>query len=136
MTSPLDPVVDDCNRTFFESAAAGVLRIQACAVCGLHRHPPHERCPRCHGAEVVWREAGSTGRIWSFVVGHPPLPGPFAEIAPVTVVLADLDEPEGIRVMGTLLDAGDRTPEIGDPVEIVFASVAGGPVLPHWRLAP
>jgi len=52
---------------------------------------------------------------------------------PVTVVLVALDEPAGIRCLGTLLDSS-REPAIGDPVEVVFDSVAGGPVLPHYRL--
>ena len=126
---------DDVNREFFDAAARGELHIQACAACGLARHPPQLRCPSCRSADVVWEPASGQGRVWSFVTAHPPLPSGFAELVPLTVVLVELDDPAGIRLLGTLLEvAADEVPAIGDPVEAVFRSVADGPVLPHFRL--
>jgi len=126
--------IDDVNRPFYEGATRGELLIQRCAACGRHRHPPQIRCPICHSDEVAWTASSGTGTVWSFVVAHPPLPGPFLTLAPVTVVLVALDDPPGIRLLGTLVESEGSTVVIGDRVEVAFTSVAGGPVLPHFRL--
>ncbi|WP_241267387.1 zinc ribbon domain-containing protein, partial [Streptomyces scabichelini] len=48
MTMPgelLSPVLDDDGAPFWEYAARGELRIQACADCGELRFPPRPCCP-------------------------------------------------------------------------------------------
>lgn len=133
--SPFTPSIDEVNAPFYEGAANGELCIQRCESCGQHRHPPQQRCPNCHSDKVGWSVPKGSAKIFSFVIAHPPLPAGFAEIAPVPVALVELDDIAGIRLVGTLLDVGDRTPQIGDSVVVVFESVAGGPILPHYRFA-
>lgn len=135
ISSPFDPVVDEVNAPFYEGAAAGELRIQCCSSCSRHRHPPQRRCPSCHSDQVAWTTSSGKGTIFSFVVAHPPLPTEFARLAPLAVALVELDDLVGIRLVGTLLDTKDAPIAIGDRVEVAFESVAGGPLLPHYRLA-
>jgi len=116
---------------WFEGARRGELRIQACLACGRLRHPPGPRCPWCHSAGQEWRTVSGEGRVWSFVVPHPPLLPGFSELAPYNVVIVELVEDPTIRVTGQLVaragDApGDLDPStivIGEPVRAVFLPV-------------
>jgi uncharacterized OB-fold protein len=129
---PMLPLETPETAGYFEGARLGELRIQACRVCGRLRHPPCPRCPWCHSADREWRAVSGRGRIWSFVVPHPPLLPGFTELAPYNVVLVELDEDPTIRVTGNLVAvAGGRPDEIdpgtiviGEPVRAVFHPVA------------
>ena len=57
-TSPMLPLVTPDTAFFWEGTAAGELRIQRCAKCGVLRHPPGPMCPACGEAStagVAWR---------------------------------------------------------------------------------
>ncbi len=43
------------------------------------------------------------GRVWSYVVAHPPLLPDYAALAPYNVVLVELDEAPRIRLVGNLV---------------------------------
>jgi len=58
------------------------------------------------------------GRVWSFIVPHPPLLPGFTELAPYNVIVVEIDEDPTIRLTGNLvLQAGGRPDEI-DPATI------------------
>ena len=142
---PLLPLPDDVSAPFFEFCAAGELRIQRCAVCGLRRMPPLPRCAQCGSFEVEWEPMSGRGRVWSVVVVHPPLLPAYAAQAPYNVVVVELDDDPRIRLVGNVVDAPDarldsvdpHTVAIGDRVEVVFspplADDEGEIVLPRWR---
>ena len=68
----LDPVTDADGAPFWEYAARGELRVQACADCGELRFPPRPCCPHCQsfdervapgvrpGPDLVVRRPAST----------------------------------------------------------------------------
>jgi uncharacterized OB-fold protein len=78
------------------------------------------------------------GRVWSYVVPHPPLLPDYAEQAPYPVVLVELAEAPRIRLVGNLVaKAGARLDSvavervrIGARVRVVF----DGAGLPQWVL--
>ncbi len=82
------------------------------------------------------------GRIWSFVVPHPPLLAAYAEQAPYNVVVVELDDDPSIRFVGNVVAAPDgrlddvdpAILEIGQAVEVCFAPPVEDIVLPRWRL--
>jgi uncharacterized OB-fold protein len=86
-----------------------------------------------------WRTVSGEGRIWSFVVAHPPLLPAYAAIAPYPVLTVELVEDPTIRVVGQLvggpeLDARAVDPatiEIGDAVRVVFARIEDV-MVPRW----
>jgi uncharacterized OB-fold protein len=131
-----DPMV----APFFAAAAAGELRIQACAVCGRLRHPPRPVCPWCHSFDHEWRRMSGRGTVWSFVVAHPPLLPAYAEYAPYNVVVVALDEDPLIRLVGNVVAGGDAPINsvdpaaiaIGQAVTVVFPPPVDGVVLPRW----
>jgi uncharacterized OB-fold protein len=134
------PAVSEDSAAFWDGTAAGELRIQACTSCGRLRFPPRPMCPRCRSLEHEWRAMSGRGRIWSFVVPHPPLLPAFAELAPYNVVVVELDEDPTIRLVGNLLDSPDgainevdpATIRIGESVRVVFQPAGEDVVLPRW----
>ncbi|WP_413758490.1 Zn-ribbon domain-containing OB-fold protein [Streptomyces sp. MMBL 11-3] len=140
----LAPVVDDDGAPFWEYAARGELRVQACAGagCGEPRFPPRPCCPHCHSFDSEWRATSGRGRIWSYVVPHPPLLPDYAAQAPYNVIVVELAEAPRIRLVGNLVAAPDAPlnsvpPErirIGARVQVVFTSSADGVRLPRWVL--
>ncbi|WP_344014644.1 Zn-ribbon domain-containing OB-fold protein [Streptomyces thermospinosisporus] len=99
----LQPVTDTDGAPFWEYARKGELRVQACADCGELRFPPRPCCPHCRSFVSQWRPMSGRGRIWSYVVPHPPLLPGYAELAPYNVVLVELDDAPRIRLAGNLV---------------------------------
>jgi uncharacterized OB-fold protein len=101
----LTPATDDDGAPFWDYARAGELRVQACAACGRLRFPPR---PCMSGR----------GRIWSYVVPHPPLLPDYAAQAPYNVILVELAEDPRIRLVGNLVTAPDAPLNSLDPARI------------------
>lgn len=131
----LRPVTDTDGAPFWEYAAQGELRVQACAGCGELRFPPRPCCPGCQSFDSEWRLMSGRGRVWSYVVAHPPLLPDYAAQAPYNVVVVELDEAPRIRLVGNLVTGAGRPlgslpPEslrIGARVRAVFHDG-----LPQW----
>jgi uncharacterized OB-fold protein len=130
-SAPLRPVPDpdDASAGFWEACARHELVLQTCASCGVVRFPPRPMCPACTSFDHTWVPASGRGRVWSWVVAHPPVLPAFADRAPYNVVVVELDE--GVRIIGNLLDS----PEIreGMNVEVAWEDVEDGVSLPVWR---
>ncbi|QJT02374.1 OB-fold domain-containing protein [Streptomyces asoensis] len=134
----LTPVTDADGAPFWRYAAQGELRVQACTDCGEPRFPPRPCCPHCQSFASEWRRMSGRGRIWSYVVPHPPLLPDYAAQAPYNVILVELAEAPRIRMVGNLVSgpgaplnslSPDRV-RIGARVQVVF----DGDGLPQWVL--
>jgi uncharacterized OB-fold protein len=133
-----DPIASE----FWLGCARGELLVQACAACGARRMPPRPMCPRCRSTEVKWEATSGRGRIWSFIVPHPPLLPAFAEVAPYNTIVVELDEDPKIRFVGNLVASADgaineidpATITIGEPVRVVFHPIEDV-TLPRWTRA-
>ena len=131
-TSPMRPLVTPDIAFFWAGTAVGELRIQRCSGCGALRHPPGPMCPACgqpgNGGYVV---AAGTGEVFSYVVHHhPPVPG---KRLPMVVALVQL--PEGVRMVGEMPGTRPDQVRIGLPVRVAFARVDDDLTLPAWRPA-
>jgi len=131
------PQVSPDTAFFWAGTAAGELRIQRCGKCGTLRHPPGPMCPRCGepqrppGGEGGYAVAAGTGEIYSYVVHHhPPVPG---KTLPFIVALVEL--PEGVRMVGELLGVRPDQVRVGLPVRAEFVRVDDELALPAWRPA-
>ena len=124
---------------FFDAARNGVLSVEQCSTCGRFRHPPRFVCPACRSFERHWQPVSGGGRIWSWIVVHPPLLPGFAELAPYNVVTVELVEDPTVRFVGNLVEEVGGPPNeidpasivIGEPVHAVFAFAEDVPVL-QW----
>ncbi|MFI8291915.1 Zn-ribbon domain-containing OB-fold protein [Streptomyces sp. NPDC085614] len=139
----LTPVVDEDGAPFWEYAARGELRVQACAApgCGELRFPPRPCCPHCQSFDSTWRLMSGRGRIWSYVLPHPPLLPDYAAQAPYNAVVVELAEAPRIRLVGNVVTAPDAPLDSVDParlrigaaVKVAFTEVDGFTV-PRWLL--
>jgi uncharacterized OB-fold protein len=144
MAEPLVQIpIEPENEAFFEYASRGELRIQSCAACDRMRFPPRPICPWCLSVRSNWRLVSGRGRIWSFVVPHPPLLPPFSDLARYNVVVVELEEDQLIRLVGNVVLDGNSEPlrfvdpaelKIGSPVQATFPAVSWEPTLPRWLL--
>ncbi|MGW8374442.1 OB-fold domain-containing protein [Streptomyces sp. ODS28] len=148
MTEPVSeilfPVPDEDGAPFWRYAAEGELRVQCCAApdCRELRFPPRPCCPHCRSFDSEWRRMSGRGRIWSYVLPHPPLLPWYAEQAPYNVILVELAEAPHIRMAGNLVASRDAALNsvdpaklrIGAPVKAVFTELSDGTHLPRWVL--
>ncbi|GAA4189318.1 hypothetical protein GCM10022252_26020 [Streptosporangium oxazolinicum] len=125
---PLRPAINADTAFFWEGVAAGELRIQKCADCGELRHPPGPVCPSCRSAARTFTTASGEGEVYSYVVHHnPPVPGlrtPF--------VVAVVELPEGVRIVGNVVDCAASRVGIGMPVRLTYRRMDDELILPMW----
>ncbi|MCP5395256.1 MAG: OB-fold domain-containing protein [Sphingomonadaceae bacterium] len=127
---------------FWAALDRGVLAHQHCEACATWHFPPRWRC-HCGGA-LTYQEVSGAGTLWSWTEVHPPVLPAFAPFAPYVVGLVQLDEGEGLRMVGNLVVAsGDPInrvrPEqlqIGMKVQAVIGEIADGIPWPSWKIEP
>jgi uncharacterized OB-fold protein len=91
-------------------------------------------CPRCRSFEFTWEPASGKGRVWSWVVAHPPVLPSFAERVPFNVAVIELEE--GVRMIGNIVECENGDIRADLPVEVTFEDVEDGVSLPQWKPAP
>ncbi|MFF4271001.1 Zn-ribbon domain-containing OB-fold protein [Streptomyces sp. NPDC001536] len=131
----LKPVTDDTGAPFWQYAARGELRVQSCADCGEPRFPPRPCCPHCQSFGIAWSKVEGRGRIWSFVVPHPPLLPDYAAQAPYNVIVVELEDAPRIRLVGNLVSAAGEPLNSLDPARIRIGArvrVVFSDGLPQW----
>ncbi|GAA0417424.1 DNA-binding protein [Acrocarpospora corrugata] len=125
---PLRPAQNRDTAFFWEGARSGELRIQKCGDCGELRHPPGPLCPSCRSTERTYAVAAGTGVVYSYVVHHnPPVPG---RETPFVVAVVEL--PEGVRIVGNVVDCAAAEVEIGMPVRVAYHVMDDELTLPMW----
>jgi uncharacterized protein len=135
------PQISPDTEFFWAGTAAGELRIQQCGNCGALRHPPGPMCPQCQlprngGPQRCaglpgYAVAAGTGEVYSYVVHHhPPVPG---TTLPLVIALVQL--PEGVRMVGELLGVSPDQVRVGLPVRVEFVRIDDDLALPAWRAA-
>ena len=135
----LPDIEEPTTNEFWAGCSRGELLVQACGACGKWRMPPRPMCPACQSTEVRWDVTSGRGRIWSFIVPHPPLLPAYSEVAPYNALIVELEEDPTIRFAGNLVTRADgaineidpATITIGEPVRVVFHTI-DEVTLPRW----
>ena len=131
------PVVDDRDTGgFFEAAARGELVVRCCTDCDAVLHVPRMYCRHCGSWNGRWRPVGGDATLHSWTTVehqvHPAYPTPY------TVVLVELDELPGIRLVGQVPGAPDLA--AGMAMELWFEQLGDGDdgpvIVPNWRPCP
>ncbi len=131
------PDMDDAP--FWEHARARRLCFQACAACGLPRHPPTPYCPRCHSGHISWVAAPSAARIYSFTVVRHAADPAVAGNLPYVVALVEFPDLPPVRLVTNLTDTDPARVAIGMPVMLWWDGldpVDGQPAMNLPRFKP
>jgi uncharacterized OB-fold protein len=126
-TGPLAPedVTADSPFTlpgFFDALEDGHLLAARCTDCGTRLLPPRTACDDCGSRALTIEPQPRTGEVVSYTAVHRP-PSAFADLAPVTVAVVELDS--GARLTGRVaaplaeLDIGRAVElRVRDPAEV------------------
>jgi uncharacterized OB-fold protein len=114
------PEADGLSTPYWSGLRENRLRVQRCAGCGTWQFGPEWICHRCHRFDPDWIEVAPRGRIYSWErVWHPVHPC-LKGHGPYLVVLVELPQAGGVRMLGNLLGDAMQEVEIGAEVEGVF----------------
>ena len=124
---------DTWTAPFWIAAAEHRLVVPRCTRCAAYRFPPSPFCWRCQAQTVDWVDRPGRGRIYSFtVVWHPILPD-LADSVPYAPAVVDLDDTDGVRVVGALTGIRARDVAVGLDVSLEWRDVREGVSVPTWR---
>lgn len=128
------PTADGLDREFWEAARRHELVVQQCNRCQGFQFGPEWICHRCHSTELGWHRVSGRGRIYSYErVWHPVHPA-LKDACPYIVVLVELPDAGGVRMVGNLLGDPRQEVKFGAEVEVVFEDHADeGITLVQWR---
>lgn len=109
----------------------GRLLLPRCSSCQRLWSPPSGGCPHCGATDRTWQEHSGLGRLYSWVVVRHPLDEAFARDVPYVVALVQLDDADGSRLVGRLLQTPPEGVHADLPVRTVTYHLAGQ-VLPGF----
>ena len=125
---------DSPDEYFWAACGRHELVVQRCSNCGTFRHSPELICYNCHSFDYSWEKVSGAGKVYSHMnVVHPVHPA-VVERVPFNVVLVELDDAPGIRMIGNLVDCEYKDIHIGLPVQVHFEDhPEEGVTLPLWK---
>jgi len=124
------PQPDPDTELFWDAPRRGELHILRCRSCGTYIQLPKPACRSCGSTDLAPERVSGRGVVHSYTVTHFPLPGyepPFA------VVLVELEEQPGLRLISNLGDVAPEDIRSGMPVEVVFEEVTEDVRLPLFK---
>lgn len=127
------PEEDKWAGPFFEAARDEKLVAQRCAATGKFFFPPAPVSPFTRDTNFTWETLSGKGTIASYVVMHQKYFPGFADEVPYPVIEVELEE--GVRLISNIVDLGERTLEVGMPVEAVFLKATEEFTLPLFKPA-
>ena len=126
---------DDVTRPFWDACRRRELRLQRCTGCGAFRQPPSPGCPHCGSSGCDWPLLSGRGTVFSYTVVHHAAVPPLAAEVPYNVVVVELDEAPGARLISNLLDVAPGDVQVGLRVELSWDEVSADVILPRFRRA-
>jgi uncharacterized OB-fold protein len=115
-------------QPFLDAAAEKRLVLPHCAECGHVQWYPQLRCDRCSTGTFRWREHRPTGTVFTSTVVWNKL-APDAPDGPIAVVLVELDDAPGCRLVTNREDGLAERMPIGTRVLIRFVPDIAGNLL-------
>ena len=124
------PLPDPETAFFWEATARRKLEILRCQTCKTWVHYPKPSCWNCSSGDLKPEEVSGRGTIYSYTVTHQDVPG---YTAPFAVVIVELEEQAGLRMVSNVVDVPPDDVRIGMPVEVTFQPVAEDVWLPLFK---
>jgi len=124
--------VNATTEPFWAAAKDRRLVAPQCGDCGTFRLPPTPFCPNCQSKAINWVELSGAATVYSFAVVHG-----FPGMPDLTLVPAVLDLPDapGARLVSNVIDVAPEEVQIGTRLQVDFAPISDGWLLPVFRVA-
>ena len=129
---PLPSTEEIDTKEWWAACQRQELTVQQCAACNTFRHPPMPICHQCHSLDFLWTPVSGRGVVFSYILPHHPVHSALREHPPYNVVLVELPDAGGVRMIGNLIDTPIDQVRIGQEVEVTWQE-RGGVVLPQWK---
>lgn len=114
------PTPDGLDAAYWEAARRHELVAQRCVNCRGWQWSPEFLCHRCHSFELAFEPVPGDALIFSWQrVWHPVHPA-LGESCPYVVLLVELPEADGIRMVGNLVGDPEVEITIGARVEPAY----------------
>lgn len=118
------------NAPYWEGLRKRKLLVQRCT-CGNWQFGPEWLCYRCRRFDPPWEEVAPHGVIYSWERVWHPAHAALNGHTPYLVVLVELPQAGGVRMLGNLLGDPMQEVSIGSPVTAVFEQHTGYTLL-QW----
>lgn len=141
---PPKPVADGDTQAFWDAVAEHKLVVQRCSSCSTWIWQPRPLCPRCRSRDLTWSQVNGNARVVSWTALHPPVLAVWADKLPFVILLVELDDAPGVRMIGQLVDdSGTLLTTNGEAEGIGIGSALSlrwrvdeaGETLPAWTPA-
>ncbi len=141
---PPKPVADRDTQAFWDAVAEHRLVVPKCSSCGAWVWQPRPLCPRCHSPELAWTEVSGNAKVVSWTALHPPVLTVWADKLPFVILLVELEDAPGVRMVGQLVgDDGELLKTngeseglaMGSPLSLRWRVDEAGQTLPAWTPA-
>ena len=98
--------------------------------------PPAARCEACGSdRNLEWREVSGRGRINGYCTMHDSRLRLLQQDQPFNIVVIELEEDPGIKMLSHLPGTPPEQVPVGAPVEVMFQEVAPGRLVHEFRVA-
>lgn len=128
---PLPDTNEIDTREWWAACRRKQLVVQQCAACNAFRHPPAPICHQCHAFEHRWTPVSGRGVVFSYILPHHPAHAALKGHPPYNVVLVELPDAPGVRMVGNLLDTPIDQVRIGQEVRVTWEE-REGVIFPQW----
>ncbi|MBA7668583.1 hypothetical protein ES703_76696 [subsurface metagenome] len=113
-----------------------------CKSCGHYFFPQTFTChnPNCKDKEVEEVTLSRRGKVWSYTILHYPPPPPFVAPDPFEPIpIAEVEIPEGLKIIGMMEGCDPKDVEIGMEVELIvgrlYTDNEGNDII-GWKFQP
>lgn len=128
---PPKPIADRDTQPFWDAVAEHKLVVPRCTSCERWIWQPRPLCPYCHAADPAWHEVSGSARVVSWTALHPPVLTVWADKLPFVILLVELDDAPGVRMIGQLVDdEGELLKTNGEPEGLAMRM----PLSLRWRV--
>lgn len=125
------PVAESFEEGFWEGVKRRELVFQRCGKCREWLHPPRPMCHKCKSFDLRWEKSSGKGTIYSFVVFTREVNPLY--MVPFEVVLVEMDNEKGVRLIANMLDTKPEELSIGMPVEVDFFEITPEQPIPIFK---
>jgi uncharacterized OB-fold protein len=114
------PYPDGLGKEYWEGLRRHELLVQRCNACRGWQWGPEFICNHCHSDDLGYEAVDPRGVIYSWERSWYPVHPALRDAVPYVVVLVELPQAGGVRMVGNLLGEATDEIEIGAAVEAVF----------------